>query len=100
MTANIMNSDDVRSGWGDLVDSVITGTAVLVGRGNKPVVAVIHYDDFVALREQLEDLNDLRQAEAAIAEYERDPSTARPWEEIKAEWDARDAAQEQAATDE
>ena len=96
MHAKIMSSDAVRSGWRNVVDDVVAGTAVLVERYNKPVVAVIPYEDFIALQEQLEDLHDIRLADAAHAEYKRDPSTARPLLEAIAEWEAMDATQEKA----
>jgi hypothetical protein len=72
------------------------GTIVVMERYGKPLMAMIPYDDYLALQEQLEDLRDLRLAEAAHARYKRDPSSARSWEEVKAEWDA----QETAASDE
>jgi prevent-host-death family protein len=96
MEVKRMSSDAVRSGWRDVVDNVMAGGTVLVERYNKPVAVVIPYADFLAVREQLEDLYDLRLAEAAYAEYKRDPSRARPIEELIAEWEARDAAEEAA----
>jgi hypothetical protein len=65
----------------------------LVEYADKPVAAVIPFEDFMALKEQLEDLYDIRAADAAHAEYKRDPSTARPLDELIAEWEAMDAAQ-------
>jgi prevent-host-death family protein len=94
MNTKIMNSDEVRAGWRNVVDDVMSDDTVLVERYNEPVVAVISYADFLAIREQLEDLHDLRLAEAAYAEYKREPSRARPIEELIAEWDAQDAAEE------
>lgn len=98
MDTKVMSSDEVRTCWRDVVDNVMAGGTVLVERYNKPVAVVIPYADFVALREQLEDLHDLRLAEAAYAAYKRDPSGARPIEELMAEWEARDAAEEAAKT--
>ncbi len=100
MTIKVMSSDAARSGWRDVVDHVVAGGTVLVRRYKKPVAAVIPYADFVALQEQLEDLYDVRAADAAYAEYKRDPSTARPIEELIAEWDARDAVQDENLSDE
>lgn len=88
MKAKIMSSDAVRSGWRDVVDNVMAGGTVLVERYNKPVAVVIPYADFMAVKEQLEDLHDLRLAEAAYAEYLRDPSTAIPLEEAIVLWEA------------
>ena len=74
-----------------MADAVMGGTIVVMERYGKPLMAMIPYADYLALQEQLEDLRDLRAAEAAHAEYKRDPSTARAWEDVKAEWDAQAA---------
>ena len=42
-------------------------------------------DDFLELEEMLEELRDIREAQIALEEWRRDPSTARPWEEVKAD---------------
>ena len=42
-------------------------------------------DEHRALIEALEDLLDAAEAARAYEEWKRDPSTARPWEEIRAE---------------
>jgi PHD/YefM family antitoxin component YafN of YafNO toxin-antitoxin module len=92
----IMSSDAVRSGWRDVIDNVMAGGTVLVERYNKRVAVVIPYEDFLAVREQLEDLYDLRLAEAAYEAYLRDPSGARSLKELKAEWAAKDAEEDAA----
>jgi hypothetical protein len=91
MQPKVMSSDAIRSDWRNVADTVMGGNIVVMERYGKPLMAMIPYADFVALQEQLEDLRDLRAAEAAHAEYKRDPSTARSWDEVKAEWDAEDA---------
>ena len=96
MNAKIMKSDAVRVAWRDVLDDVVAGTDVLVERYNKPVVAVIPYEDYIALQEELEDLRLGRCAQVALEAWKRDPSLARPWREIKAELDARDAAEDAA----
>jgi PHD/YefM family antitoxin component YafN of YafNO toxin-antitoxin module len=80
-----MKSDDVRVGWRDVIDNVIAGTDVLVERYNKPVAAVIRYEDYMALREELEELRATQRAKEALEEWRRDPSTGRPYSEIRAE---------------
>jgi hypothetical protein len=92
MQAKVMSSEEIRSDWRNVSDAVMGGAIVVMERYGKPLMAMIPYADYIALQEQLEDLRDLRLAEAAHAEYKRDPSIARSWEEVKAEWDARDAA--------
>lgn len=91
MQAKVMSSEAIRSDWRNVSDTVMGGNIVVMERYGKPLMAMIPYADFLALQEQLEDLRDLRAAEAAHAEYQRDPSSARSWDEVKAEWDAEDA---------
>jgi prevent-host-death family protein len=80
-----VKSDEARKRWRFMMDTVSRGDAVVIERYNTPTAALIGYDDFLALQEELEDLRDLRQAKAAYAEWEQDPSTAIPWEEAKAQ---------------
>jgi prevent-host-death family protein len=100
MDTKVMGAEAARRELSELIDEVVAGTNVVLGRDGKPLVAVIRYDDYVAVQEQLEDLHDLRLAEAAYAEYLRDPSTARPWEEVVAEWHAKDAETKDNETEE
>jgi PHD/YefM family antitoxin component YafN of YafNO toxin-antitoxin module len=94
METKIMSSDAVRSDWSEVIDNIMAGGTVLVERDDKRVAVVIPYEDFLAVREQLEDLYDLRMAEAAYDAYLRDPSGARPLKELKAEWAAKDAEED------
>lgn len=98
MSDNVMSSNAARSDWGNVVNKVMSGETILIVRYNKPVAAIIPYEDFVALQEQLEDLSDLRDADAAYREYLRDPSRAIPIEEAIAHWEAIDDAQEKDRT--
>jgi prevent-host-death family protein len=87
-----MIDEMIRREWREIVETVKSGTNIVVSIDNRPEVAVIPYEDYLALQEQLEDLQDLRLAEAAYDEYLRDPTTARPFDEVVAEWHAQDAA--------
>ncbi len=81
-----MSSKEARARWRDLLDTVDKGTAdVVIERYGKPIAALIAYEDFAALLEELEDLRDARLGAAAYEEWKKDPSTARPWKEIEAE---------------
>jgi hypothetical protein len=90
MRLKVMSSEAVRSDWRNVSDAVMGGTIVVMERYGKPLMAMIPYEDYIALQEQLEDLRDLRLAEAAHARYKADPSSARSWGEVKAEWDAQE----------
>jgi hypothetical protein len=92
MDTKVMETEAIRREWLELIETVRSGNNVVVRIDDKPEVAVIPYEDYLALQEQLEDLQDLRLAEAAFNEYRRDPSTARPFDEVVAEWHAQDAA--------
>ncbi len=95
MNTAIVSSREARAKWRTMLDTVDRGTAdVVIERYGKPIAALIPYADYEALWAELEDLRDGRLAMAALEEYERDPSAARPYEEIRAEliaegvWDA------------
>lgn len=86
MDTAIVSSREARTKWRAVLDTVDRGTAdVVVERYGKPIAAIIPYVDFEALQEALEELRDVRFAVAALEEYARDPSTARPYEEIRSE---------------
>jgi prevent-host-death family protein len=86
VTVTRWDSNDARIRWREVVDTAAAGVAdVVITRYGKPLVAVIDYEDFVALQEELDDLRAAKRADAALEEYLRDPSTARPWEEIRNE---------------
>jgi|ADGO01.1.fsa_nt_gi prevent-host-death family protein len=85
MAAKVMKSDAVRVAWRDVLDDVADGDDILVERYNKPVAAVIAYEDYIALQEELEELRAARRAQAALEAWRKDPSLSRPWEEVKAQ---------------
>ena len=86
MNTTIVSSREARAKWRDILDEVNSGlTDVVVERYGKPVAAIIAYEDFAAILEELEDLRDGRLAMAELAAWEQDPSSAQSWETIKAE---------------
>jgi PHD/YefM family antitoxin component YafN of YafNO toxin-antitoxin module len=84
MNARIMSSDDIRRDWHEVVGNVTSGGTVVVQDANQDVAAIIPIEYFLALREQIEELEDIRNAENALEEYRRDPSTAISLEEAEA----------------
>ena len=80
-----VNANEARTNWRDVLDTVVAGKSVVVERHGKPVAAVIPFDVYEALAEQIEDLEDERAADVALAEYLRDPSGAMALEELDAE---------------
>ena len=55
--------------------------AVIVKRGRKAVAVMIPPE----MIGELEDLEDVQEADKAIAEYEKDPSKGVSWEQVKRE---------------
>lgn len=55
--------------------------AVVVKRGRKAVALMIPPD----MLEALEELEDIRAADKALAEHRKNPSAAVPWEQVKRE---------------
>ena len=55
--------------------------AVIVKRGRKAVAVMV----LPEMLEALEDLEDIREADKALAEYRQNPAAAVPWERIKRE---------------
>ena len=86
MTIATWDSNDARIKWREMLDTAAAGvTDVVITRYGKPLVAVIDYEDFLALREELDDLRAARRADAIFEEYLRDPSSARPWDDIRSD---------------
>lgn len=46
---------------------------------------MISYEDFLELEEILEEMREAREAEIVLDEWQRDASTARPWDEVKSD---------------
>ena len=90
MTVSTWDSNAARLKWREVIDAAAAGADVVITRGGRPVVAVIAYADFLTLQDELDDLRAARRADAAYEEYLRDPSSARPWDEVRAELIADD----------
>jgi prevent-host-death family protein len=95
LTIQIYESNRVRARWRDVVDATSGGeTDVVVERYGKPVVAVISYADYVALQDELDELRAARRAQSIYEEWQRDPSSGRPYAEFRAELVAEGALDE------
>lgn len=60
-------------------------TEYIITLRGEPVSVLIDYEDWLALQDELDDLRSARRADAVLDEYLRDPSTALPYSEIRAE---------------
>lgn len=85
MAAKVISSDQARAKWREVLDTAVAGENVVIERYGKPVAAIIPYQDFRELEEMLEDLRDIREARIALEEWQRDPDSFQPWEEMKRE---------------
>ena len=81
----IWTSEAARTRWRELLDTAAGTADVVITRRGEPLVAVIDYQDFMAMHDELDDLRAARRADAAVDEYLDDPKSARPWQEVRAE---------------
>ena len=81
-----VNSREVRRILRDLLDAAHKGDSdTVIERNGRPVAALIPYEDYEALLDELDDLRAGRRAQAAVDAWEKDRSLGRPWEDVKAE---------------
>ncbi len=90
MALQILDSNTARQKLRDLLDDAMTGDAdVIVTRYGKPIVAVIPYQDYISLQEELEALRVERNPLAAHKEWQDNSSTGESWSDVKAEFIAK-----------
>jgi prevent-host-death family protein len=88
MVTTIVKSGEARIKWRDLLDRVLSGKGdVMIERNGKNVAVMIPAEDYEQIQESLEELRAVRSAAAAYEEWKRNPSVARPWDEVDAELD-------------
>ena len=86
MPTKMFASNVARDNWREMLDTAMASDAdVVITRYGKPVVALVSYEDFLAVQDALADIQMERRAAAAYQEWKDDPSTAIPWEDFKAE---------------
>jgi prevent-host-death family protein len=86
MVTTTVKSGEARIKWRDLLDQVLTGRGdVMIERNGKKVAVMIPAADYEQIQDALEDLRAARSAAAAYEEWKRNPSVARPWDEVEAE---------------
>ena len=84
MTLWRLSANEARSRWRDIVDAAALGDSdVVVERYGKPMVAIISYEDYVELVDELDDIRAARRAAAAYEAWLQDPSLGRPMEEVE-----------------
>ena len=86
MAVATFDSREARAQRRNLLDTAAAGESdIVITRYGKPVAALIDYEYYLALQEELDELRAIRRADRAYAEYLRDPSSARPYSEIRAQ---------------
>ena len=84
-----VKSGEARAKWRDILDQVFTGKGdVVIERNGKDIAVVIPAADYEQIRETLEDMRAVREAAANYEEWKKDPTVARPWDEVDAELDS------------
>jgi PHD/YefM family antitoxin component YafN of YafNO toxin-antitoxin module len=69
----------------DEILSKLAEQPIILTLHDRAAAVLVSPETWNQMVEDLEDLYDTQDAAAAYEEYKRDPSTARPWEEIEAE---------------
>ena len=85
MPVKVMDSNDARTKWREVLDTARAGKDTVIERYGEPTAAVIPIADFEALQEQLDDLRAGRRAQAIYEEWKCDSSTGTPLAEVEAE---------------
>jgi len=75
---------ELRLRQSEILSRLSEGPVVLTQRGRAAVV-LVDPDYWNQIVEELDDLRDAVDAIEALEAYKRDPSTARPWKEIRVE---------------
>jgi PHD/YefM family antitoxin component YafN of YafNO toxin-antitoxin module len=57
---------------------VAEGDDILVECHNKPLAAIIAYEDYIALQDELDDLRSAQRAQSALEAWRKEPSLSRP----------------------
>lgn len=72
MSVNIIPISDLRRRPGQIVRAIRESGAVYITQHGRPAAVMVDYNEYEAMRAQLEDLADLASLEATAAEPERD----------------------------
>ena len=81
-----MKSHQARQSWRSLLDRVLKGEDVVIERNGKALAVLIPVEDYEKIRDELDDLRAARRAEAVYETWKRNPDTAEPWENLRADF--------------
>jgi len=69
MTVKTLDSNQARNNWREMLDTVVvSGVDVVITRYNQPIAAVVSYEDYVAMANQLAEMRTERAKQRALAE--------------------------------
>jgi len=86
VATQVMKIRDARAKLRDVLDAAQSGqTDTIIERNGKPVAVVIPHADYLALKEELQDLRDARLALPELEAWRADPTLGRTYADIRAE---------------
>jgi len=88
----ILSVAEFRANYAAMLNRAAKGERILLGRRGKPMAALVPLAGLEAIQEAEEDRLDGLAADRARKEFEASGEKAIPWEHVKAEWDAKNAA--------
>ena len=87
VTVKTFESSQIHTSWNDVLDTATADdTDVIIYRSEKPIVAVVAYEDYLAVQQELARLRSLRQEqrqvqqEALVAMLASETVLAREWD--------------------
>lgn len=84
MSVITLDSRRTREQWRDVLDKVTTGEGdVVVTRSKKPMVAIIPYEDYELMSEELDEIRSARIASTLYKQWKNGRIAAVPWSEVK-----------------
>jgi prevent-host-death family protein len=84
MNAKTLDSRRTREQWREVLDKVTTGEGdIVVTRNKKPTVAIIPYEDYALVLEQLDAIRAERLAATLYQQWQQGRIAAVPWSEAK-----------------
>ena len=76
-----MSAEEARRAWRRLVYDVLAVEDVVIERYARPAVAVIAYEDYAAIRQELEEMRAQRRTRDLRAAWQQGKLKALPWDE-------------------
>jgi prevent-host-death family protein len=85
MAVEVLDSNRARAFWRELLDKARAGADTVIERYGKPTAALIPYEDYEALQDELDDLRASRRATIELEAWRRDPGLGTPLEQVEEE---------------